>query len=148
MARLQTAVLCNAASVEQSGLVSMLGAFIDTVNTSAPAGPIRQQLWIVARLLFDEADLGVDRTIEILVESLDLDDAPPEHEALAPLVHISGVVRAERPPDADPRLAGGGPLVLPLALEFQATGLYHVTLSLDGDLLWDAPLAVKRLAQA
>lgn len=146
VARLQTAVLCNAASVEASGLVSILGAFVDTVNTTAEAGPIRQQLWMVARLVFDDADLGVDRTIEVLVEALELDE-PTVQEQLPALVQISGVVRAERPPDADPRLLGGGPLVLPLALEFPDTGLYHVTLSLEGDLLWDAPLAVKRVAR-
>ena len=148
MARLQAAVLCNAASVEASGLVSILGAFVDTVNTTAETGPVRQQLWMVARLLFVDADIGVDHTVEVLVEPLELDEPVAQGGEIPPLVQISGVVRAERPPDADPRLLGGGPLVLPLALEFPGTGLYHVTLSLDGDLLWDAPLAVKRVARA
>lgn len=96
MARLQTAVLCNAASVEASGLVSMLGAFIDTV--SGPALPVRTQIWIVARLLFEEADVGVDHTFEVLVEPVDVQTSAP----VQPLVRLSGVARPEPTPGIDP----------------------------------------------
>jgi hypothetical protein len=111
-------VLCNAASVEQSGLVSMLGAFIDTITGREL--PIRQQLWMVARLLLEEGDEGVDQTIEILAEPVELDDAVVV--PTAPLARISGTIRAERTPDVDPLILSGGPIVLPLALEFPKTG--------------------------
>ena len=141
MARLQTAVLCSAASVEQSGLVSMLGAFIDTI-TGRGEMPVRYQLWFVARLLFDEADVGVGQEIEIVVDPLE-----PEGEELPqtvrPLARVQGEVRAEPTSGLDPRQTGGGLIVVPLALEFDRLGLYHVTFSLNGDLLWDAPLVVK-----
>jgi hypothetical protein len=135
VARLQTAVLCNAASVEQSGLVSMLGAFIDTLTGTSL--PIRQNVWLVSRLLFDPADVGIDQAIDIVVEN-DASTGPPR-----PLIRISGTVRAEPTADIDPRILGGGPIVFPLPLEFPQPGLYHVMFSLNGDLLWDAPILVK-----
>ena len=113
----------------------MLGAFIDTITGASL--PVRQQVWLVSRLLFDPTDVGVDQAIDIVVTS----DAPAEPPR--PLLHISGTVRAEPTPTIDPRILGGGPIVFPLPLEFPQPGLYHVMFSLNRDLLWDAPILVK-----
>ena len=56
MITLQAALLSNAASQEATGLISMLGAFVDQV--AGPQLPIRQQLWVVARLLLEEEDIA------------------------------------------------------------------------------------------
>lgn len=131
MPRLQTAVLCNAATVEASGLVSMLGAFVDSI--SGPALPVRHQLWVVARLHLFPEDISVDQVIEIEVVA---------QEGGATLASLNGVVRAEPTPGLDPEMIAGAPIVVPLAVEFPAPGMYHVTFKLNGDLLWDAPLRV------
>ena len=56
MPTVRNAMLCNAATAESSGLVSMLGASLATV--SGVELPIRVMLWLVARIVLDDAELG------------------------------------------------------------------------------------------
>lgn len=140
MARLQAAVLCDAAKVDQGGLVSMLGAFVDTITASA-GPPIRHAFQLACRFYLDPADVGEQHRLEVTVECVEADEGqvtPP-----GPLVAITGVFAVEGLGDADPRISGGAPIVLPLLVEFPGTGLYHATLKLDGDLLWTAPILIK-----
>src|SRR5436190_23062535 len=121
MARLQTAVLCNAASVEQSGLVSVLGAFIDTITGQAL--PVQQQLWLAARLFVEEGDIGATLELVVIVEPLDVDE--PSLLQPGPLVRLDERIAEAAPlPSLDPRLSGGGSLVLPLAVLLPSAGLY------------------------
>jgi hypothetical protein len=136
--RLQTAVLANAASIEASGLVSVLGAFVDTIY--AQQEPHQQLLWFVARLLFDEGDVGHDQTFRVVVEPNEGIAGVPD----TPLAVVAGSVNPTLPPQGiDPRFAGGGPLVFPRPIQFPRRGLYHVTFTLNEDLLWDSPLLVR-----
>jgi hypothetical protein len=135
MARLQAGFLCNAASVEGTGLVSVLGAFIDTVL--GPQLPIRQQLWVVARFETEPADLDQVHTVSIVVEHSDGEQ----------LARIEGTTRLGAPPSgaADPDLPMGFQIALPLLVEFRREGLYSVKLRLNGDEVLRRPMKVRAL---
>jgi hypothetical protein len=131
--RLQAAVVANAASVDATGLVSMLGAFVDTVN--APSLPFRQQLWVVARLLLDEEDRAQPHTTTLVVEHSD---------GTEPVARIEAAMQPT--PDGrtfDPLMPVGAPVVFPLQLEFRRRGIYVVRLVVDGEALWETPLKVR-----
>lgn len=133
MPDLRNAMLCNAASVEQSGLVSMLGAFIDHVG--GPQFPIRVQLWIVARVEWREEDYGQHHTLVIKVDRVD------DGEQVA---RIDGSAYTEKPAPGtyDPEMPVGGTIVVPLPMEFRRGGLHRVSLALDAEELWSTPLKV------
>jgi hypothetical protein len=134
MPRLQTAVLANAASIDTNGLVSILGAFVDTVT--ADQIPHKQMLWFVARVFIDTGEVGVEQQVEVTVMAVDNDDA---------LVRVTASFIPQIPPQGvDPRIAGGGPLVFPLAIEFPTFGMYHVSFEANGELLWDGPILVRQ----
>jgi hypothetical protein len=134
---LQAALLCNAASQEASGLISMLGAFLDRLQ--GPQLPIRAQLWLVARLLLEQDDTRSPHAFVIIVEHTDGTEQLARVEATSPAA-----------PDVqaplgvpDPDLPIGAPLVVPLPLEFRRRGLYVVRLLVDGEQLWEGRLSVQ-----
>jgi len=129
--RLQTALLCNAATTETTGLVSMLGAFVDNVNVGQ--FPAAVQLWFVARLQWDDTDYGQTHTVVIKVEH-------PDGEQL---VRIDGSADAQLNPGVDPEMPVGGALVVPLMTQFRREGRYEVSLTVNGDLFWMSPLRVR-----
>jgi hypothetical protein len=131
---LRNAMLCNAASVEQSGLVSMLGAFIDRL--AGPQLPVRGQLWLVARFDWEDADLDAQHMITIKIERVD------DGEQVA---RIDGSVVGERPVPGtfDPEMPVGWNIVLPVPAEFRRVGLHRVSLSLDAEVRWDVLLKVE-----
>lgn len=141
MPRIQAALLCDAAKVDQSGQVSMLGAFVDTITTAA-APPIRHLVYFACRLYFDDSDLDVEMSLDLRVEAVTMD--PGEAVPPGPLVSISGVFMASSNDTMDDRIAGGAPMVIPLMVEYPGTGLFHVTLVINGELIWTAPIVVKR----
>ena len=62
-------MLCNAASIDQSGLVSVLGAFIDRL--AGPQLPVTGQLWLVARFDWEESDFDSQHTVTVRIERMD-----------------------------------------------------------------------------
>jgi hypothetical protein len=128
---IHSGLLCNAAATDSTGLVSMLGAFVDAVQ--GPELPIRVQLWVVARLRWAQEDLGHAHTVQLRCERED------DGERLAV---IDGTTMATPPPGADLARPMGTMIVLPLALEFRRTGSYRVVIVVDGDALWEAPIYV------
>ncbi len=130
---LRHAMLANAASVEQSGLVSMLGAFIDRLT--GPQLPVRGNLWLVARVDWEDQDFDTPHTILITVERRD------DGEQIA---RVEGNAVTNRPPEGsvDSDLPVGGNLIVPLFLEFRREGLHAVTLSVDSDRIWEGDLKV------
>jgi hypothetical protein len=131
MPSLQTAFLCNAASPDANGLVSVLGGFVDKV--SALQLPVRSQIWLVARVVLDEADRKSQHVVVIQVDHTD---------GTEQVLRVEGT----QPPqmgDFDPDLPVGALVILPMALEFRRVGLYNVSLIVDGDRLWECPLKVE-----
>lgn len=126
-------MLCNAASVDQSGLVSILGGFIDRL--AGPQLPVRGQLWLVARFDWEEADFDSQHTVTVRIERLD------DGEQIA---RVDGTSVAERPPPGaiDPDMPIGWNIVIPVAVEFRRTGLHRVSLSVDAEPRWDTLLKV------
>ena len=129
MPSVQAAMLCNAASVEQSGLVSMLGAFID--NISGPQFPIRHQLWLVARVQWNPGDEGRAHTLVVQV-------AHPDGEELFRVEGGAAVGEG-----SDPTMPSGGNLVVPLLLDVRRPGIYQISLSMNGEPLWVGPLKIE-----
>jgi hypothetical protein len=127
-------MLCNAASVEQSGLVSMLGAFIDRLG--GPQLPVRSQLWVVARFDWEDPDFDSQHTLTIKIERVD------DGEQVA---RIDGSVVAELPAPGtfDPDMPVGWNVVLPFPAEFRRTGLHRVSLAVDAEPKWETLLKVE-----
>lgn len=111
----------------------MLGAFIDRVG--GPQLPVRIQIWLVARLEWLDEDFGNHHTVVIKIERED------DGEQVA---RIDGEAFTDRPPSGafDPEMPIGGNLVIPIPAEFRRDGLYSVSLSVDAEELWRAPLKV------
>jgi hypothetical protein len=132
---LQAALLANAASLEASGLISVLGGFVDAV--AAPQLPIRHQVWLVARLLAETDDMTSPHAIVVTVDHSDGTEQLARVEATTNAQpEMSGI---------DPDLPIGMPVVMPLFLEFRRLGLYHIRLVLDGETVWEAPFKVRTL---
>jgi len=113
----------------------MLGAFVDTVG--GPALPINVQLWLVARLVQEEGDdvEGVDHIV-VLVESVGGES----------VCRLEAQATRTRPPlsgPVDPDMPQGGLMVVPLPMSFPRSGLYSVSLAVNGQQLWLAPLRAK-----
>jgi hypothetical protein len=127
------AYLANAAYVDPSGLLSVLGAHIEIVN--APQFPWRSQLWVIVRLLVEEPDDG-DVPIAVIVE----------HDDTERLLRMDGTARVlAHPPTADPDLPVSVQIVLPLQLEFRRDGLYHVKVLFNGEEIVDKRLKVRSI---
>jgi hypothetical protein len=135
MIRLQSALVANAAHLDQGGLISVLGGWVDTVT--GPQLPVRQQLWLVARLLLEPEDFDAAHTITILIEHSDGSEQVARVDASTP----------PGPPPVlgpfDPAMPIGAPIVLPIPLEFRRLGLYYFRLRIDGDEVWSSPLKVQ-----
>ncbi len=128
---LQSAFLANAAQVDQSGLVSVLGAFVEVAN--APQLPARHQLWLVARYALEEGDAGPAVPLALIVEHTD-GERLLRIDATFPV--------SDTPPNRDPEIPVTVQLVLPFALEFRRQGLYHVRLLYNGEQILNLPLRV------
>jgi hypothetical protein len=132
---LQAALLANAASLEASGLISILGGFVDAV--AAPQLPIRHQIWLVARLIAEPEDMNDPHAFVVTVDHSD---------GTEQLARVEATTNAQPQMDGiDPDLPIGMPVVMPLFLEFRRLGLYHVRLVLDGETVWEAPFKVRTL---
>ena len=134
MIRLQSALLANAAQLEPSGLVSLLGGWIDSV--AGPEMPVRQQLWVVARLTLEPDDVKVAHTFRLVIEHSDATERVATFDTSIP-------PNAGPVDQIDPDLPLAIPLVLPMAAEFRRPGLYYVRLIVDGDELWSNTLKVR-----
>src|SRR5262245_40369140 len=129
VAQVQAGMLCNAASLEATGLVSMLGAFVDTVM--GPVLPVRQQLTVVVRVLWGSSELNQ-------VTHFDLSVTSPLGVVVA---RIEGAGLTEGDPSTfDPAMPAGSLIVLPLPVEFGEVGIHRVRLAIEGSVLWEAPL--------
>lgn len=135
MIEVQAAFLSNAASVEANGLVSLLGAFVEVINT--PQLPIRHQLWFVARLTVEEEDMDSPHSVVVTVENSDGTEPLARIEGSAPALVERGML--------DPDVPTGMPVVIPMFLEFRREGLYYVRLVVDGEMMWEGRLKVRRL---
>ena len=134
MPRVDAAYLANAAYVDPSGLLSVLGAHIEIVN--APQFPWRSQLWIVARLRVEEEDAGDAVPIAVIVE----------HDDTERLARVDGTATVlAHPASADPDLPVSFQIVMPLQLEFRRAGLYHVKILYNGDEVVDQLLKVRSI---
>jgi hypothetical protein len=132
---LQAALLANAASLETSGLISMLGGFVDAV--AAPQLPIRHQIWLIARLIAEQDDMSEPHALVVTVDHSD---------GTEQLARVEATTNAQAQMEGiDPDLPIGMPVVMPLFLEFRRLGLYHVRLVLDGELVWEGPFKVRTL---
>lgn len=131
MARAQAGMLCNAASIEATGLVSVLGAFVDTVT--APVLPVRHQTWVVVRILWDDHDLGVPHNMSVSV----LD---PQGTVIA---SIGGPALVEAGEDTDMEMPPASMFAVPMLIEFPQVGIHNVVLQIDGTEIWSAPLRVR-----
>jgi hypothetical protein len=129
--------LANAAQADQTGLVSVLGAFIDTVQ--GPQLPVRQQLWVVGRLTLEPEDTTLPHPLAIIVEHSDGTEQVARIEIVLPSAPPGSLDQF----DAD--LPLGFPLALLLPLEFRRVGIYEVRLVLDGDPIWTQALRVKTI---
>lgn len=133
MATVQAGFLCNAASTESSGLVSVLGAFVDTVT--GPQLPVRHLMFVVVRLMLEPEDFDTAHAFGFeVVHSAD-------GEVVARV--DGGAPPQPRPTNVDPNLPSGVILSLPMSLEFRRVGIYTVNFRLDGDVAWSAPLKVQ-----
>jgi hypothetical protein len=118
---------------QQTGLVSVLGAFADQIV--GPQHPVRGQLWLVARLILDDADFDDAHVIIVVVEYQDGKEQVARFEAM------TGTPRPT-PGSFDPDMPFGANLLLPMPLEFRRDGIYTVSLRIDGEVAWSAPLRV------
>jgi hypothetical protein len=134
MPKLGTAFLANAASTDASGMVSVLGAFVELVGS--PQLPARLQLWLVARMLYEEGDL--DGSVHSFTVRVDHADGEP-------VARIDGGAQFTESPNADPDMPSGFQIVLPLALELRRQGIYFVQLLIDGDEKWSGPFKVRQI---
>jgi hypothetical protein len=132
MPKLGTAFLANAASVDPTGLVSVLGAFVEVITP--PQLPTRIQLWLVARMSYEEGDLD---------ESMHTFTIRVDHQDGEPVARIDGGARFVESPNTDPDLPSGFQIVLPLALELRRGGLYFAQLLIDGEEMWRGPFKVR-----
>jgi len=127
-------MLCNAAHLDTTGLVSVLGGWVDSV--AGPQLPVRSQLWIAARLTIEPSDVTTPHTLQIVVEHASGDEQVARVDAGLPPgtpESIEGI---------DPEMPIGIPVVVPLPLEFRRTGRYLVRLIVDGERLWESPIKV------
>jgi hypothetical protein len=134
MAKVTTAMLCDHAHVYE-GKVSVLGGFVSTLN--GPSFPIAHTLWFVARLDLANDDFGRPHVVVLRCE----------HEDGEQLARFETTFNSEGPPPnvvgGDPELPSGLNIILPLPLEFRRSGMYYVTMSLDGDEVVRLPLKPK-----
>lgn len=134
MIRVDSAFIANAAQLEPSGLVSVLGAWVH--NVAGAQLPVRQQVWFVARLWLERDDAEAAHTFTVLVEHSD------GSEQVARVEVAASPQPAEAFDQIDPDLPISAPIVMPLALEFRRAGLYYFRLRVDGEELWSSPLKV------
>jgi len=125
-------MLCNAASLEQTGLVSMLGAFVDTVT--GPVLPVRHVLTVVIRLLWEPAELNRPTRFDLSVTS--------PSGVVAARIEGAGLTEGD-PNDFDPAMPAGSLIVLPLPVEFGEVGIHLVRLAIEGTVLWETPLRIQ-----
>jgi hypothetical protein len=134
VARLQSAFLANAAQLEQTGLLSVLGAFIDSV--AGPQLPVRQQIWVVGRFEVTIAEASVAHPVSVIVERAD------GTEQVARMDVVLSAADELRLATFDPDLPIATPLVAPMPLEFRRTGLYLVRIVIDDVEMAALPLRV------
>lgn len=129
MAQIQTAFLCNYASQETSGLVSAIGAFVDSVM--APTLPLRAVLFLVTRIQY--ADDELDRQLEFLLRIARDDDDMT-------VVEAHGTIVATRELGADPSRPSISQLIMPIPAEFDRPGNHTLTVSIEGTQVWATPI--------
>lgn len=134
VARVRTAFLCNYASQETSGLISVIGAFVDTVYS--PSLPIRHIFYLVASIEPDESEVGVD--VEISLRLVRTSDSTVVLDA-------RGQMRAERDPTGDPNAAPAGRAVVPIPAQFDEAGLYRFELRIADEPAWETPVFARLL---
>jgi Family of unknown function (DUF6941) len=130
MAEVRDAFLCNYAAQDTSGLVSAMGAFVDTVYGAVI--PITNIFYLVARLEHDasEADRDIPFAIQI---ARDADGAL--------MVDASGTLQVQRDPTADPAAPLVGQMIVPIPVSFDQAGSHTLTLVLDGVPIWHTPIS-------
>ncbi len=127
---IELALLCDAASL-RNDLLSVLGAGITTLTVGAL--PALAELTLVAQAAFTEPDIGSQETLAV--------DASSEGgESLASLTFS---LRPERPAEADLAIPYVFTLIQPLAIPLARTGLYAVTVTLQGVTTKRLPLRVR-----
>jgi hypothetical protein len=132
--QVQAAFLANAAQGDTNGLISSLGGFIDTL--AGPQLPVRQQVWLVGRLIVEVEDAGAAHNLAILVEHSDGTEQVARIDIPLPAVPEEAIAQL------DHEMPMGAPIVVPLPLEFRRLGIYRVRIVLDGDEIWGQPLKV------
>lgn len=129
MVRVESAMLANAAQLDATGLVSVLGGFIDRI--AGPQLPVRQMVTLVARITVDMDETAVPHSVSIIVEHID---------GTEQVARIDSALPAGEPAvlaNLDPDLPIAAPIVVPLPLEFRRLGLYAFRLVVDGEELWN-----------
>lgn len=130
MARVEPGMLCNAASIEQSGLVSMLGAMVDTV--SGPVLPVRHTIWIVIRIVWDDGEYGAPHDLRVSLIS----------PSGATLASIQGLGLAP-PAEAAEYLPAASVFAAPILFETHDVGMHRVECAVDDKIVWQTALRVR-----
>jgi hypothetical protein len=134
MAEIQSGFLCNAATQDATGLVSVLGAFVDSV--AAPALPIQALLNIVARIKHAEDEL--DRALDMKISVVRLSDG-------VDVVSAKGELRVERVLGGDPAEPAVSQLIVPLPVVLDKPGRHEVRLEVEGEVIWATPITANLL---
>lgn len=129
MAKAGFAVLCRAA-IEEGRLISMLGAGITSIQSSAL--PIQAALWMVARFYWEREECGIPQVLSVRVE----------HEDGERLIDQAFPVTPFAPPDGALMEAFEQRVVLPLPLVVRRLGQYMVRVVVNGDTVHELPLVV------
>jgi hypothetical protein len=137
MPTVRTGFLCNYASQESAGLVSAIGAFVDSVYSQAP--PIRALLFVVARVEYSEDELGVPMDLSLALRRESDDEM---------LIEATGIISADREFGTDPNVIPTSTLILPLAVEFTAPGRHVVRITIGERTVWEAPITAVLLDSA
>ena len=128
---LQGAVLCDAATTDSSGKVSLLGGFVSALGV--PQTPWPAPIHFAGRVGFDRDEVASEHVVIVSVEAPDGGTAAEVTLRVAP-----------QDPESlpFPELAGGVNLVMPLPFPITQEGIYFIQLAVDGTPMARLPLKV------